>query len=342
NSLNVMGEKQLTATETALYDRQIRLWGIESQEKLRAANVLLIGARGLGSEIIKDILLSGINSLTILDNGIVTEEDRLVNFLLSQEAVGKNIAKAALGRARPLNPLVKLKADTESLDSKNKDYFKQFTVVIATRLNSEEIIKISGWCRSLNVKFIAGDVFGMFGYSVSDFQDHEYYEDRVKLPNKRRHDEKPIKSEPVIVKVQAKIKYPDLNTVVKYSKSDKVKKFRNNYYYLMLVLLEFRNKYKREPLHTKREEDLTNLKSIWTGMSKEHNLDLAMLVNDNDIFELVFGQIAPICSIVGGIITQEAIKAVSGKEVPINNVFLLNPLTYYGKEECIGVVPKLT
>ncbi|GJQ84968.1 Aos1 [Trypoxylus dichotomus] len=301
-------KKQLTATETELYDRQIRLWGIESQEKLRAANVLLIGARGLGSEIIKDILLSGINSLTILDNGTVTEEDRLVNFLMSSDSIGKNIAKTVVGRARPLNPLVKLKADIEPLDSKDKDYFKQFTVVIGTRL---------------------------------DFQDHEYYEDRIKLPRKRSHDEK-TKSEPITVKVHGKSKYVDLNTVVKHSKTDKVKKCRNAYYYLMLVLLEFRNKYKREPLHTKREEDLANLKSIWTEMSKEYELDSAMLINEDEVFELVFGEIAAICSIVGGIITQEAIKAVSGKEVPINNVFLLNPLTYYGKEETMGVLPKST
>ncbi|KAJ8950505.1 hypothetical protein NQ318_015249 [Aromia moschata] len=84
-----MSEKQLSAVEAELYDRQIRLWGIESQEKLRAANVLLIGIRGLGSEIAKNILLSGINSLTILDDGVVTEEDKLKNFLLSQNSIGK-------------------------------------------------------------------------------------------------------------------------------------------------------------------------------------------------------------------------------------------------------------
>lgn len=29
-----MGEKQLSEVEAELYDRQIRLWGIESQERL--------------------------------------------------------------------------------------------------------------------------------------------------------------------------------------------------------------------------------------------------------------------------------------------------------------------
>ncbi|KAI4465828.1 ubiquitin-activating enzyme e1 [Holotrichia oblita] len=331
-----MGEKELSAIETELYDRQIRLWGIESQEKLRAANVLLIGIRGLGSEIAKDILLSGINSLTILDNGIVTKEEQLVNFLLTPDLLGKNIAKSVLAKAQALNPLVKLTADSDSVDSKDEDFFKQFTIVISTKLGTDEIIKISAWCRKSNVKFISGDVFGMFGYTVSDFQDHEYYEDRVKLPKKRRHDEKNPKTEMVTVKVQARIKYPDLSTVVKRSKTGKMKKCRNIYYYLMLVLLEFRNRHKRDPSYTKRQEDLVSLKSVWADISKDYEVDSIML--NDEIFGLVFGEIVPICSIVGGIVVQEAIKAVSGKEVPINNVFLLNPLTYYGKEETIGIV----
>lgn len=61
--------------------------------RLRAANVLLIGVRGLGSEIAKDILLSGINSLTILDNGDVTKEEQIKNFLLPRNANGQKVCK---------------------------------------------------------------------------------------------------------------------------------------------------------------------------------------------------------------------------------------------------------
>nr|XP_023026659.1 SUMO-activating enzyme subunit 1-like [Leptinotarsa decemlineata] len=90
-----MGENignQLSAVEAELYDRQIRLWGIESQEKLRASNVLLIGIRALGSEIAKNILLSGINSLTILDDGVVTKEEQVKNFLLYPDSIGKKVS----------------------------------------------------------------------------------------------------------------------------------------------------------------------------------------------------------------------------------------------------------
>lgn len=55
------------------------------------ANVLLINIRALGSEIAKNILLSGINSLTILDDGTVTEEEFSKNFLLDADSIGKKV-----------------------------------------------------------------------------------------------------------------------------------------------------------------------------------------------------------------------------------------------------------
>lgn len=100
------------------------------------------------------------------------------------------------------------------------------------------------------------------------------------------------------------------------------------------VLIEFRNKTGRNPSYLKRDEDIALLKSI-----KEEVFKLYEVNNDkikDDIFDLVFEELAPICAIVGGTIAQEVIKAVSHKEVPINNMFLLDPYTYNGKEEIVG------
>ena len=87
---NVNGEA-LTADEIALYDRQLRLWGIEAQNRMRKANVLLITIKSLGSEIAKNIVLAGVGSLTVLDSGIVTEEDVASQFFVSEGDLGKNV-----------------------------------------------------------------------------------------------------------------------------------------------------------------------------------------------------------------------------------------------------------
>lgn len=60
--------------------------------RLRAADVLLIGIHSLGAEVAKNILLSGIKSLTFLDDGKVTEQDLLTNFLLPKDSLGKSVS----------------------------------------------------------------------------------------------------------------------------------------------------------------------------------------------------------------------------------------------------------
>ena len=63
------GETQtISADEIALYDRQIRLWGVKAQERLRSAKILLIGMKALANEIAKNLVLAGVGSLTILDH----------------------------------------------------------------------------------------------------------------------------------------------------------------------------------------------------------------------------------------------------------------------------------
>ncbi|KAB0797313.1 hypothetical protein PPYR_08307 [Photinus pyralis] len=333
-----MSEKELSAAEAELYDRQIRLWGIESQSRLRAANVLLIGIRGLGSEIAKNILLSGINSLTILDEGVVTENELLQNFLLNRDSIGQKIAEAVLSKAQALNPLVKITTDTSPLSEKTSAFYKDFTIIVATGLTTKQLIEIDSICRDFNVQFICGDVFGMFGYSLSDFQMHEYYVDQIRLPNRKRaHDGKASTSSEVITeKIQAKLNYPSINdALLNADSSAKGRRKRGlQLYYLMKLLIQFRDKNGRNPSVSSKDDDLAQMKAIRNEYLQDYQIK-----EENfkaDVLNLVFGEITPICSIVGGVVAQEVIKAVSHKEAPIHNIFLLNPYTFSGKEEMVG------
>ncbi|ELK23996.1 SUMO-activating enzyme subunit 1 [Myotis davidii] len=58
----------ISEEEAAQYDRQIRLWGLEAQKRLRASRVLLVGTKGLGAEIAKNLILAGVKGLTMLDH----------------------------------------------------------------------------------------------------------------------------------------------------------------------------------------------------------------------------------------------------------------------------------
>jgi hypothetical protein len=50
----------------------------------------------------------------------------------------------------------------------------------------------------------------------------------------------------------------------------------------------------------------------------------------------VFAELSPACAIVGGVMAQEIIKAVSQKESPHNNMFFLNPTKNVAFVDCIG------
>lgn len=62
------------------------------------------------------------------------------------------------------------------MSEKPDKYFQTFTIVVATGLNSKQLVRVDSICRNSSVQFICGDVFGLFGYSLADFQEHEFYE----------------------------------------------------------------------------------------------------------------------------------------------------------------------
>ena len=73
----------LSATESALYDRQIRLWGLSSQSAIKEATTLVVGLSPVTLEICKNLILAGSN-ITLLT---LTESMDFNNFLTSLEGV---------------------------------------------------------------------------------------------------------------------------------------------------------------------------------------------------------------------------------------------------------------
>jgi molybdopterin/thiamine biosynthesis adenylyltransferase len=88
-------EEELSADEIALYDRQLRLWGMEAQNRMRKAKVLLVTIRALGNEIAKNLVLAGIGSLTIVDPAVVTDVDVASQFFVTEDNIGENVDTSA-------------------------------------------------------------------------------------------------------------------------------------------------------------------------------------------------------------------------------------------------------
>ncbi|CAL7936557.1 unnamed protein product [Xylocopa violacea] len=318
---------ELTSHEAELYDRQIRLWGLESQKRLRTARVLLIGLNGFGAEIAKNIILAGVKSVTFLDHRNATAEDRCSQFLIPKEMIGKNRAEASLDRAKNLNLLVDLEADKSNIDDKPDTYFSNFDVVCATECTITQIKRIDVACRKYNTKFFAGDVWGTIGYTFADLMTHEYVEDVVQTKKMQVIEGEPTPKEK-FVNVTVTEKHVDtfvpFESILNVSKSSLPKE--SEIYYMMLIMLNYREKYGKDPLPSERGSE--KLKTEVAAIVKKYDLEdkLNYLVEGD-----IYAQVSPVCAIVGGIMGQEIIKTVSKKGAPHNNLFIFNQETLCGK-----------
>lgn len=100
------------------YSRHILLneIGLEGQEKLLAARVLLIGAGGLGSPIALYLSAAGVGRLTICDHDFVDLTNLQRQIAHQTGAIGQNKAESAAHAARAINPTVAITALAQRVD----------------------------------------------------------------------------------------------------------------------------------------------------------------------------------------------------------------------------------
>ncbi|XP_035211595.1 SUMO-activating enzyme subunit 1-like, partial [Stegodyphus dumicola] len=164
----------ITEDEAQLYDRQIRLWGMDCQKRLRAAKVLVIGLNGLGAEVVKNLTLSGVKSITIVDDAKIKPSDFCAQFFIAGSESGKNRAEASKAAIQELNPNVEIIIDTEPISSKPTEFFAGFQAVFATNSPLNILIKVNKACRENSVLFYCGDTWGFYGYGFLDLLNFTY------------------------------------------------------------------------------------------------------------------------------------------------------------------------
>nr|XP_042696416.1 SUMO-activating enzyme subunit 1 isoform X2 [Chrysemys picta bellii] len=149
--------------------------------RLRASRVLLVGMKGLGAEVAKNLILAGVKGLTMLDHQQVSQEDTRAQFLIPVGSLGRNRAEASLERAQNLNPMVDVKADPENIENKAEDFFTQFDAVCLTCCSRCVMVKVDQICHKNGIKFFTGDIFGYYGYMFANLGAHEFVEEKTKV-----------------------------------------------------------------------------------------------------------------------------------------------------------------
>jgi amyloid beta precursor protein binding protein 1 len=89
------------------YDRQLRLWGLEGQQKLSNTTVCCFGSSAVATETLKNLVLPGIGSFVVVDDALVSKRDLGQNFFLERTDLGRPRAEAVVERLLELNPEIK-------------------------------------------------------------------------------------------------------------------------------------------------------------------------------------------------------------------------------------------
>lgn len=327
-----MGEgtnSALSETEAEIYDRQIRLWGIQAQAKLRSTKALIIGMDGLGAEIFKNISLAGVKAITLLDQRLVTAEDLKSQFFIDKSHIGQPIAEASMTKAQELNPLVSVNYEKQPFSELPSDYMKQFDIIISCNQVLPVNLKLDDVCRQNELKFYACSVFGTFGFVFSDLFVHKYIFERL------------VVSQNGDIKVPEKMEvgFPSLKETLDADLSDseflKTMRKKPISVFIFKVLMKFHELYGRDP--GSNEEDFLNLTKL-----RDAVLEGVPAFKDRIPDELLrcisTSKPNTICALVGAVAAQEIIKAVSGKDAPLRNFFFFDPITLSGHYQYIGPV----
>ncbi|KAK9423508.1 hypothetical protein SUNI508_03989 [Seiridium unicorne] len=332
----------ISADEIALYDRQIRLWGMQAQQKIRSANILLITMKALASEIAKNLVLAGVGSLTIVDDEAVNEADLGAGFCLSQEHLGQNRAQAASENLRKLNPRVSVFADPNSIMAKGASYFSAFDIVIATDLNPTTLAFINTATRLYNRQFYAAASHGFYGYIFSDLIEHDYVlqRDKSNVDTKVGEETRTRSVIDVKTKQEGEKKIEVVTKRELYSTWDLASE-------TSLLPLEYRNSKRRLKAVTPA---LSCFRALWRFQADQNrnpgpnradleaftknataNHQLLSLPTETlkseflrSFLQNIGSEIAPVTAILGGQLAQDVINVLGASQPPIQNMVIFD------------------
>ncbi|KAI1854506.1 hypothetical protein JX266_000624 [Neoarthrinium moseri] len=332
----------ITADEIALYDRQIRLWGMKAQQKIQSANVLLINMKALASEIAKNLILAGIGSLTIVDAEAVTEADLGAGFSISQAQLGLNRAQAAAENLRKLNPRVSVYADPDSIMSKGASYFAAFDIVIATDINPMTLAFINTATRLYNRQFYAAASHGLYGYIFSDLIEHDFVlqRDKSNVDTKVGEETRTRSVVDVKVKQEGDKKIEVVTKRELYSTWDLAAEssllpvdYRSSKRRLKAVtpalscfraLWRFQSDNNRNP-----GPNRADLESFTKNATANHQM--LSLPNETlnseflrSFLQNIGSEIAPVTAILGGQLAQDVINVLGASQPPIQNMVIFD------------------
>ncbi|OAL23714.1 hypothetical protein AYO20_10919 [Fonsecaea nubica] len=146
-------------------DRYTRQSLGSTQRLVKESRVLLVGAGGIGCELLKNLVLTGFGEIHIIDLDTIDLSNLNRQFLFRQEHIKKPKALVAKDVAQKFNPTVKLFAYHANIKDKqfNLEWFSGFNIVFNALDNMDARRHVNKMCLAVDVPLVESGTTGFKG-----------------------------------------------------------------------------------------------------------------------------------------------------------------------------------
>ncbi|ASJ15716.1 adenylyltransferase [Thermococcus chitonophagus] len=155
----------LSERELERYDRQIMLFGVEGQEKLKRAKVAVVGVGGLGSPVAYYLTAAGVGTILLVDEQTPELSNLNRQILHWEEDLGKNPKPiSAKWKLERFNSDVRIETFVGKLTGENiHEVLKDVDVIVDCLDNFETRYLLDDYAHKRGIPLVHGAVEGLYG-----------------------------------------------------------------------------------------------------------------------------------------------------------------------------------
>ncbi|CAB48987.1 ThiF family adenylyltransferase [Pyrococcus abyssi] len=155
----------LSESELERYDRQIMIFGVEGQEKLKKAKVAVVGVGGLGSPVAYYLTAAGVGRILLIDEQVPELSNLNRQILHWEEDLGRNPKPlSAKWKLEKFNSDVKIETFVGKLTEENiEDVLHGVDVIVDCLDNFETRYLLDDYAHKVGIPLVHGAVEGLYG-----------------------------------------------------------------------------------------------------------------------------------------------------------------------------------
>jgi len=158
----------LSERDLERYERQIRIFGKEGQEKLKKAKVFIGGAGGLSASVSLYLAAAGIGRIRIVDHDTIKLSNLNRQVLYADDDLGKRKSDCARERLKRVNPNIEVEAITETINGRNIDQLVgDFDLIVDALDNFPTRYLLNRAAHVKNIPLFHGAVEGFYGQATT-------------------------------------------------------------------------------------------------------------------------------------------------------------------------------